>query len=297
VIVDTHQHFWDLAREPMPWMRPEHEAIARPFAPDDLRPLLEACGIEATILVQAANTDADTDAMFEQAAAHPWIRAVTAWVDLSSSERTRARLHALQNEPGLRGIRHLIHEEEDPHWILRDRVLESLAIVEEHALVLELPCVFPHHLGDVAELARTFPALTIVIDHLGKPPLRSERMDDWSSLIRDAAGSPNVAAKISGLYTTIATPWEAGHAREAVEISVDAFGPDRLMCGSDWPVCLLNGEYKGVWGATVEIVTEVAGEQAAQRILEDTPTRIYRIGDAAEATTHSTLGGAHGRSH
>ena len=171
----------------MPWMRPEHAAIARDFEPADLRPLLDACGIDGTILVQAACTDSDTDAMFAQAAEHAWIGAVTAWVDLLSPERTRARLDALAPEPALRGIRHLIHEEADPHWILRAPVLESLAVVEERGLVLELPCVFPRHLGDVPELAQRFPGLTIVIDHLGKPPLATGRMGDWSALLRRAA--------------------------------------------------------------------------------------------------------------
>jgi L-fuconolactonase len=282
VIVDAHQHFWNLEREPMPWMGPAHAAIARAFEPDDLRPLLDACGIDATILVQASCTDADTDAMFEQAAGHPWIGAVTAWVDLSSAVRTRTRLDALETEPKLRGIRHLIHEEDDPHWILRDSVLESLAIVEERRLVLELPCVFPRHLGDVPELARSFPQLTIVIDHLGKPPLHTERMDDWSSLIRRAAGFGNVVAKVSGLNTQLATTaWKGSHFREAVEVAFDCFGSERLVCGSDWPVSLLNGDYPKVWRETAGIVTAVAGDEAAQRILEDTPVRLYRIGNRA----------------
>ncbi len=282
----------------MRWMRAEHAAIDRSFEPADLRPLLDRCGIDATILVQAACTDTDTDAMFAQAAAHPWIGAVTAWVDLRSVPLTRSRLDVLGEEPKLRGIRHLIHDEADPHWILDDDVLESLALVEERGLVLELPCVFPRHLADVPELARTFPDLTIVIDHLGKPPLHTERMDEWSSLIRSAAAHANVAAKVSGLNTILATTtWTGSDFREAVEVALDCFGPDRLMCGSDWPVSLLNGDYETVWRETAGIVVAVAGEAAATRILEDTPTRLYRIGHAAGSVTHADTGEAHGRSH
>ena len=166
----------------MPWMRPAHAAIARTFEPADLRPLLDACGIDSTILVQAACTDADTDAMFEQADANAWIGAVTAWVDLTNPQRARARLDRLARRPKLRGIRHLIHEEDDPHWILREDVLESIALLEDRGLVLELVCVYPRHLGDVPELAQRFPDLTIVIDHLGKPPLLTARMADWTTL-------------------------------------------------------------------------------------------------------------------
>src|SRR5690349_9851720 len=120
--IDTHQHFWRLADEPMPWMRQEHAAIARDFGPSDLRPLLEASGIDRTIVVQSACTDSDTEAMLAQAAAHPWICAVTAWVDLLSPPRAVARLDVLCHTPAVRGIRHLIHEEPDPHWILRGPV-------------------------------------------------------------------------------------------------------------------------------------------------------------------------------
>jgi L-fuconolactonase len=125
-------------------------------------------------------------------------------------------------------------------------------------------------------------------------------MDDWSSLIRGAAAHANVAAKISGLNTILATTtWKGWHFREAVEIALDCFGPDRLMCGSDWPVSLLNGDYEKVWSETAGIVVAVAGEGAATRILEDTPTRLYRIGreTEAEAAVHAYPGEAHGRSH
>jgi len=298
VTIDSHQHFWNLGREPMPWMTPEHAVIARDFDPSDLRPLLDACGIDRTILVQSSCTDGDTDAMFSDAAKHDWIAAVTAWVDLLSPDRAEARLDVLSRQPGLRGIRHLIHEEPDPHWILRASVLESLAVVEERGLVLELPCVFPRHLGDLPELAQRFPRLTIVIDHLGKPPLGTEHMGEWAASLRSAAELPNVCAKVSGLNTMLATPgWGSADLRPAVEVAVESFGADRLMCGSDWPVCLLNGDYGQVWQQTVAAITEVAGDAGARRILEDTPARLYRLAEAPSPMSTSTTGEAHGRPH
>jgi len=290
VIVDSHQHFWNLEREPMPWMGPAHAAIARTFEPADLRPLLDECRIDSTILVQATCTDADTDAMFEQADANAWIGAVTAWVDLTSSRRARARLDRLAQRPKLRGIRHLIHEENDPHWILREDVLDGIALLEDRGLVLELVCVYPRHLGDVPELAQRFPDLTLVIDHLGKPPLLTERMADWTTLVRRAAAHGNVAAKISGLNTVLTSSrWTGSDMRDAVEVAVDCFGPDRLMWGSDWPYSLLNGDYGKVWRETVEIVASVAGDDGTRRILGGTPARLYRLGDTI-THNHSSSG-------
>ena len=294
--IDTHQHFWSLRREPMPWMTPEHATIARDFDPSDLRPLLDASGIDRTILVQSACTDGDTDAMFAQATEHSWIAAVTAWVDLRSRATAEARLDVLAEQPALRGIRHLIHEEHDPHWILRTDVLESLAAVAERGLVLELPCVYPRHLGDLPKLAQRFPHLSIVIDHLGKPPLGTERMGQWATTLRRAAELPNVCAKISGLNTMLATPaWTARDLRPAIEVAVDCFGSGRLMCGSDWPVALLNGDYAQVWHGTVAATTDVAGDAAARRILEDTPARLYGLAEAPGAVSTETTGEAHGR--
>jgi L-fuconolactonase len=295
--IDTHQHFWNLRREPMPWMRADHATIARDFEPADLRPLLDACGIDRTVLVQSACTDGDTDAMFAQAAEHDWIAAVTAWVDLLSPASAAARLDVLALQPALRGIRHLIHEEPDPHWILQDAVFESLAALEERGLVLELPCVFPRHLGDLPELAQRFPRLTIVIDHLAKPPLGTRRMDEWAAMLRRAAELPNVCAKVSGLNTMLPDAWAASDLLPAVEVAVESFGPDRLMCGSDWPVSLLNGDYQTVWQATRGAITQVAGEAGAGRILEDTPVRLYRLAAESGAMSTATTGEAHGRAH
>ena len=236
--------------------------------------------------------------MFAYAEEHPWISAVTAWVDLRSSATAAARLDVLAGRPAFRGIRHLIHNETDPHWILRECVVESLEAVQSRCLVLELPCVFPRHLGDLPELADRLPGLTIVIDHLGKPPLGTALMGEWAAALRRAAEFPNVCAKVSGLNTVLATPrWGSADLRPAVEVAVESFGADRLMCGSDWPVCLLNGNYGQVWEQTVAAITEVAGVAAARRILDDTPARLYGLAEAPNAMSMSTTGEAHGRPH
>jgi L-fuconolactonase len=277
VIIDAHQHFWDLEREAMPWMTAEHALICHTFGPDQLAPLLAGAGVAQTVLVQAACSDSDTDSMFEHAEAHDWIGGVIAWVDLSSAERTRARLHELSGQRKLRGFRHLIQNEQDPHWILRDEVLESLSLLEEGRWIIELPCAFPRHLADVPELATRFPGISFVIDHLAKPPLQTVAMAAWADELRAAAAHDNVAAKVSGLGTVLGEDdWSANDLREAVAVAVGAFGPERLVCGSDWPVALLNGDYAKVWRETVRVIEDVA-PQSREQILASTAVRLYGL--------------------
>jgi L-fuconolactonase len=277
--IDAHQHFWDTARVPLPWLREEHAPIAGPYDPTDLEPLLRPAGVDRTILVQSACSDADTERMFEHAEGHEWIAGVVAWVPLEAPADTAARLEILGERPKLRGIRHLIHDEPDPHWIMRAAVLESLELVAARDLVLELPAVFPRHLGDVPALAQTFPTLTIVIDHLGKPPLGDEALGDWAREIENAAAHANVAAKISGLNTALSCPdWSAADFEPAVRVALDAFGPERLLCGSDWPVALLNGDYRRVWTETRRTLDAVAPHDQDQ-MLHGTACRLYRLAE------------------
>lgn len=293
MIIDAHHHLWDLLRTPQPWMTAEHDAIARTFAPDDLEPILTAHGVTRTVLVQGACLDDDTDYLFEVADRHAWIGAVTAWVELDDLDACRARLTELRTRSKLRGIRHLIHDEPDPHWIVRPAVLEGIALVEDAGLVLELPAVYPRHFDDVAELALHFPRLQIVIDHLGKPPIGTPDMPDWDTALRTCAAFPNVLAKISGLNTAMThRDWTATDLVRPVEVAVECFGAERLMWGSDWPVSLLNGSYERVLEASVSVLEQVVGESAGT-ILSGTAARIYRLNGPSQRST----GEEHGRAH
>ncbi len=258
-------------------MTEEHAPIAKRFGPAELAPLLVAAGVTHTIVVQGAALDADTDAILAHAEATPWVAAVVAWLDLDTPAAARARLDELVGRPLVRGIRPLIHQEPDPHWILRSAVLESLELVARAGLLLELPVVWPRHFDDVAELARTFRRLTIVVDHLGKPPLGTTEMGAWATKLQAVARFPNVCAKISGLETAAST--RASTAKDlvpAVEAAVECFGPERLLGGSDWPVCLLHGDYAGTWRRTVDAIERVAPEHR-DRILGGTARSLYRI--------------------
>jgi len=275
--VDAHHHFWNPDRIPQSWMTDEHVAIDRAFEPADLELLVREAGVDRTVVVQSAPRDDDTDYMFELVADLDWIGGVVAWCRLDDVDVARSRLDELDNRPKLRGIRHLIHQEADPHWILRPDVQPALELVAEHNLLLELPAVYPDHLDDVPELARRHPGLTLVLDHLGKPPLGTAQMTPWEELLRAAAQHRNVYAKISGLNTVApAGSWGAADLEPAIEAAFDAFGAERLLCGSDWPVALLNGTYEQVWRETTAAVDRVAGP-AAEQILTRTAATLYRL--------------------
>ena len=183
MIIDAHQHFWDLERTPQPWMTAAHEAIARAFAPSDLLPLLAACGIAQTVLVQGACLDDDTDYLFELADRARLDRRRHGVGRTRRPRGVRRRLGELRRHPKLRGIRHLIHDEPDPHWIVQPRVLEGIALVEEAGLLLELPVVYPNHFGDVAELALRFPRLVLV----DRPPRQAAARDAGDGRLGDRA--------------------------------------------------------------------------------------------------------------
>jgi len=274
--IDTHVHLWDAAHTPQPWMTGEHTAIARPFGPADIVQLLKRNNVDAVIVVQGACLDTDTDYLFAEAESNDWIAAVTAWVCLDEPQRATERLDALQRKPKFRGVRHLTHNEPD-HWLVRQATLECLAMLEERDLVLEIPVVFPRHFDDVVALAKRFPRLRIVIDHLGKPPIGSPDMAPWATALAAAAAHPNVFAKVSGLNTTLVhADWSLGDLQPCVEVALECFGPERLMCGSDWPVALLNGDYDRVWGLTSAALTAAAPD-ASDQLLGGNAQRIYRL--------------------
>jgi L-fuconolactonase len=253
------------------------EVIRRSFGPADLKPLLDRNGIDAVVLVQGACLDSDTDYLCEEADRQEWIAAVTVWLPLDDPARTRRRLAALRRWPKVRGVRHLIHDESDPHWIMGDTVLESLGLLEDEGLLLELPAVYPRHFDDVPRLAKLFPRLGLVIDHLGKPPLADGDLAGWEEKLLAAAEAPNVSAKVSGLNTVLTRDdWTADDFVAAVEVALRAFGPDRLMCGTDWPVALLNGDYDRVWNAMRQVVAAVAPDNA-ELLLGETAARIYQL--------------------
>ena len=275
--VDAHQHFWNLGEVEYGWlMASEYAPIRRDFEPADLEPLLRRSGIDHCITVQAANSFAETQAMLARAREHAWIAGVVGWVPLLDPSATKRALDRYRRDPAFRGVRHLVHDEPDPDWLLRLPVRRSLALLAERGLVFEIPAVFPRHLVHVPGLASELPGLRIVIDHLGKPPIASGALGPWAAELSAAAEHPNVYAKVSGLNTVAPEGWSADDLRPYVEVALDAFGADRLMFGSDWPVCLMAGDYSRVWDETLRAL-DGASAEARQAVLGGTAAAVYGL--------------------
>jgi L-fuconolactonase len=275
--IDTHQHFWNLERVKYPWLGSANGPLYRSYEPPELEPQLQAAGIDYTVLVQSANSYADTDYMLEQADTYTWIGAVVGWVPLLEPDEAGKALDRYMGHPKFRGVRHLIHDEPDPDWVVQERVLKGLRELEDRDLIFEVVAIFPNHLKHVPTLAERLPKLRLVIDHLAKPPIKDRAMEPWATQLAEAARYPNVYAKISGLNTAADwSQWSAADLRPYIDFAIEQFGVDRLMFGSDWPVCVLAGDYAKVWSETNRAL---AGRPQAEidALLGGTAARVYNI--------------------
>jgi L-fuconolactonase len=276
--IDAHHHVWELARRPQAWLDgAELAAIRRDFTLADLAPLTAAAGIDRTVLVQVLPSPAETAEFLALAAGPGPVAGVVGWADLASGGIRRA-LDALRSGPGgdrLVGIRHLVQGEPDPRWLARAEVRRGLRAVADAGLVYDV-LTLPHQLPAAIDAVRALPGLTFVLDHLSKPPIASGVLDPWAALIRELAVLPNVSCKLSGMVTEAGPRWTAAALRPYAEVVLDAFGPARVMFGSDWPVCLLAASYAGVTSAARELTSALTREEQAL-VFGGTAAQVYNL--------------------
>ena len=285
MVIDAHLHLWNTERLRYEWLqRPENAAINHTFGFGDFSERAKAAGVDRAVLVQADDSDADTDAMLEVAAAHPEIAGVVAWVPLGRPAEAALRLDELAKRPAFSGIRTLIHDQPDPDWLLRPEVGEGLALLEQRGIPFDVIAVRPRHLGHVPVLSERYPALRMVLDHLAHPPLGSADpgrpdMREWRALITAAARNPLVFAKISGLYPAH-QDWTADDLTELAEFAFGLFGPERLMFGSDWPVAELSGGYAKVRTELSRLFAQLP-PHGRDAVLGGTAARFYALRPAS----------------
>ncbi|MEU1530091.1 amidohydrolase family protein [Streptomyces fagopyri] len=277
--VDAHHHVWDLSVRDQDWITgPGLRPLRRDFTVDDLRPEAAAAGIGRTVLVQTVTVAEETPEFLGLARESELIAGVVGWTDLTRPDVADelARLRELPGGRYLKGIRHQVQDEPEPDWLLRPDVRRGLAAVAAAGLVYDL-VVLPHQLPGCVRAALDHPELTFVLDHLGKPPIADGALEPWAGDVRALAALPNTVGKLSGLVTEAdLARWTVDDLRPYAETALAAFGPGRLMFGSDWPVCTLAASYTQVVAVSEEL-TDVLDEGERADVFGGTALRVYRL--------------------
>ncbi|MFE5144300.1 amidohydrolase family protein [Streptomyces fagopyri] len=282
-LIDAHHHAWNLDRRPQPWLEaPGHEPLRRSFGPDVLRAsatrTIADRQLASTVVVQCVASVAETRELLALADDDNLIGAVVGWADLSSPAVGDV-LDELRAGPGgrhLRAVRHLVQDEPDPGWLQRPVVERGLRAVAERGLAYDV-LVRSHQFQQAIQLAERLPQLPLVLDHAGKPPVAERALDGWEQDVRRLAAYPQARCKVSGLVTEADhEKWTLDDIRPVWDVLLDAFGPDRLMFGSDWPVCVLAGGWNR-WAATVEELLDGCSAAETAAVLAETASAFYHL--------------------
>lgn len=273
--LDSHQHFWSYDPAQYPWI-PPGSPLHRDWLPDDLAPLLARAGLDGCIAVQARQTVEESRWLLLLADHAAIIKGVVGWVDLRSPE-VDEQLAELTAHPKFRGVRHVVQDEPDDRFVLGADFQRGIGRLKAFGLTYDL-LLFPKQLPAAIELVRRFPGQPFVLDHLAKPFIKGGTLEPWAAQIRELAREPHVLCKVSGMVTE-ANPgaWKPEDFRPYLDVVFEAFGPERLMYGSDWPVCLLSGSYAQVFGLVEEYTRYFSAEQRSA-FFGGNAARFYGIG-------------------
>jgi L-fuconolactonase len=273
--IDSHQHFWKYNAREYGWIDDSMKSLRRDFMPEDLEPELEPNGFDGCVAVQARQTLEETRWLLELASRHPFIKGVVGWVDLRSPE-LRVQLESLCGNSKLTGIRHIVQSEPDDRFLMRSDFQRGIAMLEEFNLTYDI-LIYVRHLPVAAEFVAGFERQRFVLDHLAKPDIRGRELATWSRGIRELAKFPNVYCKLSGLVTE--ADWDNWTEQDFIpylDVAFECFGAERLMIGSDWPVCTTAGNYSRV----VDVVKNYLGKfpfEASEAVLGTTAREAYRL--------------------
>jgi len=262
MIIDAHLHLWRFNEADYGWMGDSMKDLRRDYLPSDLQNELEKAGVSGTVVVQARQILEETRWLLEQADANPFIKGVVGWVDLRSADLEK-QLDEFAAHPKLVGVRHVVHDEADDDFLLRPAFVKGIEQLKSHNLTYDL-LLFPKHLTRAIELASMFPDQTFVLDHISKPQIKSGIMQPWKEKIEALAAFPNVWCKISGMVTEAdLNLWKYEDMLPYMKVVYEAFGTDRIMLGSDWPVCRLAGDYEVVMGIPMLYFRSLSEEEKA----------------------------------
>jgi L-fuconolactonase len=271
--IDSHQHFWIYDPREYPWISERMKMLRRDFLPDDLAGAQEPLGYDGSIAVQARQSVEESRWLLRLADASPRIVGVVGWVDLQT-ESVGETLAELAAHPKFAGVRHVVQDEPDDRFLLRPDFLRGLRKLAGFKLAYDL-LIFPHQLPAAIELARELPGQPLALDHLAKPVIREGLLAPWADSIRELASFPNVFCKLSGLITEAHWGrWQPEEFKPYLDLAWESFGEDRLMIGSDWPVCLVSGSYAETMGL-VESYVEEKSASAPEKVFGGNAARFY----------------------
>jgi L-fuconolactonase len=277
--IDSHQHFWKYSAEDYPWIGAGMKRLARDYLPADLEAVARPEGIAGSVAVQARQSLAESHWLLGLATRHPFIRGVVGWVDLRS-DRVADELAPLAAQKKFVGVRHVVQDEPDPRFLLGVAFVRGIQQLHQFGLTYDL-LLFPSQLAAAVELVGRLPEQPFVLDHLAKPglkpPINTGDRDRWRRDIEALSRQRNVCCKLSGLVTEAAwRQWQPADFRSVLDVALTAFGPERLMFGSDWPVCLLSGDYAEVVGIIRDFIAPLSPAEQDQ-IWGGTATRFYGL--------------------
>ena len=273
--IDSHQHFWRYNNEEYPWIDETREPLKVDYLPPDLQPLMEATGIDATVAVQARQNLRETEFLLELADEYDFIRGVVGWVDMRADD-VEAQLERFAPHPRLVGIRHIVHDEADDRFMLGGNFLRGLAKLTACDLRYDL-LLFPRHLPIAIEVVKRFPEQPFVLDHIAKPFIKDGLLEPWERDIRQLAACDNVWCKVSGMVTEAAWGgWAQADYMPYLDVVFDCFGVDRLMFGSDWPVCTLSGSYRQVVGIVETYIGALSPDEQT-KIMGAVASEFYQL--------------------
>lgn len=270
--IDAHQHFWETARGDYGWLTPDKGVLWRDYGPADLAPLIEAGGIDKTILVQAAPTEAETRYLLEIAHRTPFVAGVVGWVDFEVQD-VAERIAELAADPLLVGLRPMVQDIADDGWLAKPGLATAFEALIAHDLIFDA-LVLPRHLRPLLTVLERHPALSVVVDHAAKPHIAAQSFDPWREDMRAVAAHANTVCKLSGLVTEASATWMPEHLRPVADCLLDLFGPSRLLFGSDWPVVTLRAGYAR-WLEVAESLLSKLSVAERESVFGGNAARIY----------------------
>jgi L-fuconolactonase len=273
--IDAHQHFWEYNPVEHAWMTDPLAALRRDFMPPDLKPLLESIGFDGCVVVQVRQSLEETRWLLDLADRYDFVRGVVGWADLRSPD-LHGHLAQFAQRPRLVGLRHIVQDEPDDSFMLRADFQRGIAQLAEFGLKYDI-LIYPRQLQAAIQLVKKFPNQSFVLDHIAKPPIAEGALEPWARQIRELAGLPNICCKLSGMVTEARwSLWLADDFRRYLDVVLETFGSDRLMIGSDWPVCTLSAEYAAAMSLVINYIQQLSPSEKSA-ILGENCVRFYGL--------------------